>query len=293
MAARILTAMMSPSPDAGDPILRALRTLPRDRRNTAPETRARFEYQDECIALLLLEHLADDLHGVLVEHSTDVILIPREGLPELVSVKHREPHHRAEPGWTWAALQKDRVLADLHAAWVAAGRACTVAFHSNAGFSGPAGVLRNATAPGDPSAVREAAAASGPRGTRTAASPARCSSRGTRLWLPHVGQLASSMTMGEDELTMVTIEEALVAASGFLAEDSKSWDSSDVRIIPEACFVEQGRLIVPYDHADYLDRGKDDMRLAGNLPIAVDLSTGECSILTWDEVDDFAERGLF
>ncbi|MFE6267361.1 hypothetical protein ACFVQ9_01105 [Streptomyces goshikiensis] len=150
--------MTSPSPDAGDPILRSLRALPQDRRNTAPETRARFEYQDECIALLLLEHLADDLHGVLVEHSTDVILIPRDGLPELVSVKHREPHHRAEPGWTWAALQKDRVLADLHAAWVAAGRACTVAFHSNAGFSGPANVLRNATAPGDPSAVREAAA---------------------------------------------------------------------------------------------------------------------------------------
>ncbi|MFE3606640.1 AAA family ATPase [Streptomyces goshikiensis] len=150
--------MMSPSPDADDPILPSLRALPQDRRNTAPETRARFEYQDECIALLLLEHLADDLHGVLVEHSTDVILIPREGLPELVSVKHREPHHRAEPGWTWAALQKDRVLADLYAAWVAAGRACTVAFHSNAGFSGPANVLRNATAPGDPSAVREAAA---------------------------------------------------------------------------------------------------------------------------------------
>ncbi|MFD3553347.1 AAA family ATPase [Streptomyces goshikiensis] len=147
--------MMSPSPDAGDPILQALRALPEDRRNTAPETRARFEYQDECIALLLLEHLADDLHGVLVEHSTDVILIPRDGLPELVSVKHREPHHRAEPGWTWAALQKDRVLADLHAAWVAAGRACTVAFHSNAGFSGPANVLRHATAPGDASAGRE------------------------------------------------------------------------------------------------------------------------------------------
>ncbi|MFF4454303.1 hypothetical protein [Streptomyces goshikiensis] len=149
--------MMSPSPDAGDPILQALRdALPEDRRNTAPETRARFEYQDECIALLLLEHLADDLHGVLVEHSTDVILIPRDGLPELVSVKHREPHHRAEPGWTWAALQKDRVLADLHAAWAAAGRACTVAFHSNAGFSGPANVLRHATAPGDASAGREA-----------------------------------------------------------------------------------------------------------------------------------------
>ncbi|MCX5302481.1 MULTISPECIES: hypothetical protein [Streptomyces] len=91
---------------------------------------------------------------------------------------------------------------------------------------------------------------------------------------------------------MLTIEEALAAASDFLTEDSRSWDSTDVRIIPEACFVEQGRLIAPYDHADYLDRGKDDMRLAGNLPIAVDLTTGACAIVTWDELDDFAERGL-
>ncbi|MFG2710746.1 hypothetical protein ACGFX2_09270 [Streptomyces goshikiensis] len=91
--------MMSPSPDEGDPILQALRELPEDRRNTAPETRARFDYQDEHIALLLLERLADELHGVLVEHSTDVIPAPRDGLPELVSVKHREPQLRAEPGW--------------------------------------------------------------------------------------------------------------------------------------------------------------------------------------------------
>ncbi|MFE9632872.1 hypothetical protein [Streptomyces sp. NPDC006463] len=91
---------------------------------------------------------------------------------------------------------------------------------------------------------------------------------------------------------MLNIEEALAAASDFLTKDSQSWDSADVRIIPEACFVEQGRFIAPYDHADYLDRGKDDMRLAGNLPIAVDLSTGACSFITWDEVDDFAERNL-
>ncbi|WP_331743145.1 hypothetical protein OG239_43165 (plasmid) [Streptomyces sp. NBC_00868] len=92
---------------------------------------------------------------------------------------------------------------------------------------------------------------------------------------------------------MVNIEEALVAAAEFLAEDSKSWYSSDVRIMPESCFVEQGRLIAPYDHVDYLDRGKDDMRLAGNLSIAVDLSTGDCSYITLDEVEDFAERNLF
>ncbi|MCJ1676799.1 hypothetical protein MTF65_05435 [Streptomyces sp. APSN-46.1] len=120
--------MTSSSQDARDPLLEALRALPTDSRNTAPETRARFEYQDECIALTLLEHLADQLVGVLVEHSTDVILIPRQGLPELVSIKHREPHHSSEPAWTWPALHKDRVLIDLHGAWLAAGKACTVAF---------------------------------------------------------------------------------------------------------------------------------------------------------------------
>ncbi|KOU22617.1 hypothetical protein ADK52_20640 [Streptomyces sp. WM6372] len=92
---------------------------------------------------------------------------------------------------------------------------------------------------------------------------------------------------------MLTVEEALKVASDVLAEDSQGWDSSDVRVIPEAAFVEQGRLIVPYDHTDYLDSGQDDMRLAGNLPYAVDLNSGECSVLTWDEVEDFAERNLF
>ncbi|MEU9623678.1 MULTISPECIES: hypothetical protein [unclassified Streptomyces] len=91
---------------------------------------------------------------------------------------------------------------------------------------------------------------------------------------------------------MLTIEEAVAAASVFLAEDSKSWASTSVRIIPEDCFVEAGRLIAPYDTVDYLDGGKDDMRLAGNLPIAVDMSTGECSVITWDELDDLEERNL-
>lgn len=137
--------MASSSSDANDPLFEAVQMLPRDTRNTGPETRARFEYQDECVALTLLDHFGADLRGVLIEHSTDLILLPTEGLPELVSIKHREPHHKGDATWTWAAMQKDRVLIDLHSAWKAAGKACTVAFHSNAGFGGPANVLRQAT----------------------------------------------------------------------------------------------------------------------------------------------------
>jgi hypothetical protein len=44
-----------------------------------------------------------------------------------------------------------------------------------------------------------------------------------------------------------------------------------VRILPEDGFVERGRLIVPYDPVEYLDEGREGMRLAGNDPIAVDV----------------------
>lgn len=116
-------------------------SVPEDKRNSAPATRARFEYQDECIANLVLDHLSGDLDGVLIEHSTDLILIPCEGPPELVSIKHREPHHGVDSGWTWSALKKDAVLKDLYEAWVASERQVTVAFASNAGLSGPAKAL--------------------------------------------------------------------------------------------------------------------------------------------------------
>lgn len=116
----------------------ALKKIPRDRKNTAPETRARFEYQDECIALFVLEHLSDDLEGVLIEHSTDVVVLPASGMPELVSIKHREANRSGDASWSWSALRKDSVLKDLYDAWCAAERRCTVAFWSNSGFSGTA-----------------------------------------------------------------------------------------------------------------------------------------------------------
>ncbi|MFF7561464.1 AAA family ATPase [Streptomyces pseudovenezuelae] len=117
---------------------RPLRTLPSDAKNTAPQTRARFEYQDECAAVLVLDHLSDDLEGILVEHSTDVILLPSSGVPELISIKHREPNRSGDANWSWSALRKDNVLKDLYDTWIASGKVCTVAFCSNAGFSGTA-----------------------------------------------------------------------------------------------------------------------------------------------------------
>ncbi|MFJ4862794.1 hypothetical protein [Streptomyces sp. NPDC088748] len=115
-----------------------------DTRNTAPQTRARFEYQDECIAHLFLRHLSDALQGIYIEYATDATILSTGRAPELVSIKHREPHHSADSGWTWSALGKDCVLTDLHAAWSAAGRSVSVAFLSNAGLSGPAKVLWDA-----------------------------------------------------------------------------------------------------------------------------------------------------
>ncbi|MFJ8050020.1 AAA family ATPase [Streptomyces luteogriseus] len=120
------------------PVPQPLRTLPPDAKNTAPQTRARFEYQDECAAVLVLDHLSDDLEGILIEHSTDVILLPSSGIPELISIKHREPNRSGDVNWSWSALRKDNVLKDLYDTWVDSGKSCTVAFCSNAGFSGTA-----------------------------------------------------------------------------------------------------------------------------------------------------------
>ena len=120
------------------PIPSAVAALPEDRRNTAPETRARYRYQDECAAIAILNHLgSEDLEGIIIEHSTDLILLPLEGIPELVSIKHRETSQAGEAGWSWSALKRQRVLIDLYDAWNSAGRRCTLAFWTNGGFIGP------------------------------------------------------------------------------------------------------------------------------------------------------------
>lgn len=131
--------------------------LEEDCQNTAPATRARYDYQDECIALTILEHLADDLDGVYIEHATDLILVPVAGPPELISIKHREPHHSGGSHWTWNSLKKDAVLADLYNYWISAQKSCSTAFLSNAGMSGPAQLIWKAAAEGNRAAAGKVA----------------------------------------------------------------------------------------------------------------------------------------
>ncbi|WP_327396990.1 hypothetical protein [Streptomyces phaeochromogenes] len=92
---------------------------------------------------------------------------------------------------------------------------------------------------------------------------------------------------------MLDREEAERRAADFLAAESKTWgSSSSVRLIPEYCFIDGKQFIALYDHVGYLDHGQEDMQLGGNLPIAVDLTSGSCRFTDWDEMDDFVERGL-
>ena len=102
-----------------------------DDRNTARQTRARFEYQDEVVALRCIANLVSgDVTAVIVEWSTDYIAVLAEGDPELVSVKHREP---GTGEWTISGLRP--VLTDLHMVWRQMGERCRCAFASSAGIT--------------------------------------------------------------------------------------------------------------------------------------------------------------
>jgi tetratricopeptide (TPR) repeat protein len=113
-----------------------LAALPIDGQNSAPRTRAWLQYQDDCAAMVLLGHLGGEgLDGVVIERSTDLVLIPADGDPELVSIKHREANRSGTAGWSWTAMAKDRVLHHLYEQWIAHGKRCSVAFWSNTGFA--------------------------------------------------------------------------------------------------------------------------------------------------------------
>src|SRR4051812_36250627 len=98
--------------------------LYRDPVNTAPQTRARFEFQDECLALRCIHNLiSGDVVAVVVEWSTDYLTLAADQTVELVSVKHREPD---QPAWTRRAIEP--VLVDLYRYWRAADERCTCVF---------------------------------------------------------------------------------------------------------------------------------------------------------------------
>lgn len=59
---------------AGHPQLR--QDLPRDTRNTARETRARFEYQDACVVLRCIPNLIPgSIEAVVIEWTTDYVVL--------------------------------------------------------------------------------------------------------------------------------------------------------------------------------------------------------------------------
>ena len=108
--------------------------LPRDLRNTARETRARFEYQDSCVVLRCIPNLlpGSSLAAVVIEWTTDYVIVATDGRVELVSVKHREED---QPPWRVSDLVKENVFRDLHGVWKEIGEDGDYVFESNRGIS--------------------------------------------------------------------------------------------------------------------------------------------------------------
>lgn len=129
------------------------RGLPRDLRNTARETRARFEYQDACVVLRCIPNLLPNgqVAAVAIEWTSDYVVLARNGRVELVSVKHREED---QPPWTFGDLVKEHVFRDLHGIWKQMGEDGDYVFESNRGFSRP---LRSAVAKAADPGTSEAA----------------------------------------------------------------------------------------------------------------------------------------
>ncbi len=102
-----------------------------DVRNTARPTRARFDYQDECIAQRCIANLlSESVTAVVIEWSTDYIALLPDDNPELVSIKHRDP---GQGDWTTSMLKP--VVQDLHRVWREMHERCRCSFASNAAIT--------------------------------------------------------------------------------------------------------------------------------------------------------------
>ncbi len=131
------------------------RRLVKDVSNTAPDTRARYNYQDECLARRIILNLKNgDARHFVVEWSTDYAVIAQNDSVELVSVKHRDPN---QGEWTVGELRKQDVIRGLYDAWNLQGRDATCLFESNAGFQGaPARALLRACSTADSHSIANA-----------------------------------------------------------------------------------------------------------------------------------------
>ena len=93
--------------------------------------------------------------AVVIEWTSDYVVLAREGRVELVSVKHREED---QPPWNFGNLVKEHVFRDLHGIWKQIGEDGDYVFESNRGFSRP---LRSAVEKAADPGAREAAKLAG------------------------------------------------------------------------------------------------------------------------------------
>lgn len=82
---------------------------------------------------------------------------------------------------------------------------------------------------------------------------------------------------------MLSLREALDKAALYLADNCAGLRPEDVRVMHEAAYVDGAQAVVPYNHVGFLDGGQRGKQLLGNIPIVVDLTSGACRLMTWDE----------
>ncbi|NKY33837.1 tetratricopeptide repeat protein [Nocardia speluncae] len=118
-----------------------IRRMPVDPKNRGPQTESWNEYEKHAIAFWLVQQLAagSDVCGVVMQHSSDAVVLHQHQRPTLVSIKHREPNRiEGNSGWGPTELDKDDVLTGLYEWWAAAGESCKPAFWTSAGIVGQA-----------------------------------------------------------------------------------------------------------------------------------------------------------
>ncbi|MFE2910834.1 hypothetical protein [Kitasatospora indigofera] len=85
---------------------------------------------------------------------------------------------------------------------------------------------------------------------------------------------------------------ALNLADSYLKTRSLDWDAPPVRLIRESSFIDGKFLIVQFNSIAFLDRGEIGEMLGGNMPIRVDLNSGNCELIKMVDLIDYMDRGL-
>jgi hypothetical protein len=91
---------------------------------------------------------------------------------------------------------------------------------------------------------------------------------------------------------MLNRAEALARAAKYLDDRRVSWKTTRVRLMPEIAFEHDGVLIVPFNSIAFLDEGNENSALGGNMPIRVDLISGQCDSISLMDLVRYMKLGL-